>query len=52
MTRAVRRWQNLGPGRRRLIVVAAVAETALNAAMLVDLRRRPPAYFAAGRVRG
>ena len=40
-------WSGLSSQRRRLIIAAAVAETGLKAAVLVDLRRRP-----AGQVRG
>jgi hypothetical protein len=42
-----RRWSDLSPRSRKLIIAAAVAETGLKAAVLVDLRRRP-----AGQVRG
>ena len=38
-----RRWSELSERQRRLIVVAAVLETALKIAMLVDLQRRPAA---------
>jgi hypothetical protein len=37
-----KRWKDLTQGQRKLIVVAAAVEAALKAAMLVDLRRRPP----------
>ena len=40
-------WSGLSPRRRKLIIAAAVAETALKAAVLIDLRRRP-----ASQVRG
>lgn len=36
-----KRWSNLSPRSRKLIIAAAVAETGLKAAVLVDLRRRP-----------
>jgi hypothetical protein len=36
-----RRWGELSKRTRRLIVVGGVAETALKAAALVDLKRRP-----------
>ncbi|BFU44750.1 hypothetical protein [Krasilnikovia sp. MM14-A1004] len=42
-----RRWSELSQRQRRLIVLAAAAETALKAAMVIDLKRRP-----ASRVRG
>ena len=37
-----RRWHDLGPGTRRLIVVAAVVETGLKVAVLLDLKGRTP----------
>jgi hypothetical protein len=36
-----RRWSDLSPRTRKLIIVAGVVETGLKAAVLVDLRRRP-----------
>jgi hypothetical protein len=42
-----KRWSDLSPRGRRLIVAAAVAETGLKAAVLVDLKRR-----SASQVRG
>jgi hypothetical protein len=36
-------WRSLSPRSRGLVVVAAVAETSLKAAVLIDLRRRPAA---------
>jgi hypothetical protein len=36
-----RRWSDLSPATRRLIVVAGTCEGALKVAALVDLRRRP-----------
>src|SRR5260370_40420468 len=42
-----RRWSDLSPRSRRLILAAALAETGLKAAVLADLRRRP-----ASQVRG
>jgi len=42
-----RRWSDLSPRSRRLILAAAVAEAGLKAAVLADLRRRP-----ASQVRG
>jgi hypothetical protein len=41
------KWKDLSEGQRRLITVAAVVETALKVAMLIDLKRRP-----ASQVRG
>ena len=38
---AKKKWSELSPGVRRLIVVAGVAEATLKTAMLVDLKRRP-----------
>ncbi|HEX6443527.1 MAG TPA: hypothetical protein VF053_00450 [Streptosporangiales bacterium] len=38
---AKKRWSDLAPGTRRLLVVGIAAETALKAAALVDLARRP-----------
>jgi hypothetical protein len=35
-----KRWSDLSPRQRRLVRVAAVVETTLKVAMLVDLRRR------------
>jgi hypothetical protein len=42
-----KRWSDLSPRTRKLIVAGAVAETGLKAAVLADLRRRP-----ASQVRG
>jgi hypothetical protein len=42
-----KRWGDLSARQRKIIIVAAVVETALKVAMLIDLRRRP-----AGEVRG
>jgi len=42
-----KRWSSLSPRTRRLIIVAGLAETALKAAALADLKRRP-----ASQVRG
>jgi hypothetical protein len=36
-----RRWSDLSPRTRKLIIAAAVAEAGLKAAVLIDLRRRP-----------
>lgn len=38
---AGRRWSDLSPRTRKLIIVGAVAESALKAVALVDLKRRP-----------
>lgn len=38
---AKRKWSDLSEGKRRLIVVAGVAEACLKAAMLIDIKRRP-----------
>jgi hypothetical protein len=37
-----RRWSDLSVRTRTLLIAAAVAETSLKAAVLIDLRRRPP----------
>ena len=44
---AQRRWDDLGEGPRKLIIVVAVAESILKGAALIDLKRRP-----ANQVRG
>lgn len=36
-----RRWNDLSPRSRRLIVVAAALEGALKVAALIDIKRRP-----------
>jgi hypothetical protein len=38
---AKQKWSDLSKRKRRLIVVAGVAEAGLKVAMLIDLRRRP-----------
>lgn len=38
-----RRWRDLSPGTRRLIVFAGACETVLKVAALADLGRRPAA---------
>lgn len=38
-----KRWNELSPRTRRVIVTMASVETALKAAALIDLRRRPAA---------
>jgi hypothetical protein len=37
-----RKWNDLSPRTRKLILVAAVAEAGLKAAVLLDLKRRAP----------
>ena len=44
-----RRWSELSPRNRKLIIAAGVAETALKVAVLVDLRRRPPSEIRGSR---
>jgi hypothetical protein len=39
---ARKRWSDLSPRARRAIVVVGMAEAALKAAMLMDLRHRTP----------
>jgi hypothetical protein len=36
-----RRWSDLSERNRRLLITAAVADAALRAAALIDIRRRP-----------
>jgi hypothetical protein len=36
-----RKWSDLSKRSRRLIIVAAAAETSLKAAALIDIKRRP-----------
>jgi hypothetical protein len=38
---AARRWSDLSPRTRKIIIAGAVAESALKAVALVDLKRRP-----------
>ncbi|MBV9450650.1 MAG: PLDc_N domain-containing protein [Streptosporangiaceae bacterium] len=38
---AMRKWNDLSPGTRKLIIGAAAAEGALKMAALIDLKRRP-----------
>jgi hypothetical protein len=38
---AKRRWKDLSPGTRRLIVAAGVVDVSLKAIALTDLKRRP-----------
>ena len=46
-----KRWEDLSPGQRRLIVVTAVAEGMLKIAALVDLARRPAAEVKGSKAR-
>ena len=48
---AVKRWSDLSPGARKLLVGAAVGEAILKLAVLVDLRRRPASQIR-GRKKG
>ncbi len=36
-----KRWSDLSPRSRKLIIAGAVAEAGLKAAVLIDLKRRP-----------
>jgi hypothetical protein len=38
---AVKRWSDMSPRARKLLVSAAIAEAILKMAVLADLRRRP-----------
>ena len=40
---ARKRWSDLSPQARRAIIVVGIVEAVLKAAMLNDLRHRPPA---------
>jgi len=40
-----KRWNELSPRTRRVIIVAASVEGALKTAALIDLARRPPAQI-------
>jgi hypothetical protein len=44
-----KRWSDLSPRSRKLLIAAAVAETGVKAAVLVDLRRRPPSEIRGSR---
>jgi type II secretory pathway component PulM len=44
-----RRWSDLSPRSRKLLIAAGVAEAALKVAVLVDLRRRPPSEIRGSR---
>jgi len=37
-----KRWSDFSPRTRKAIIAVGVAETALKAAVLIDLKRRPP----------
>lgn len=41
MSAGQRRWQELTPRARRILIIAAAAEGALKTAALIDLARRP-----------
>lgn len=45
------RWQDLGPGTRRLVLLGAAVEGVLKVAALVDLARRPAAEVRGSRAR-
>jgi hypothetical protein len=38
---ARKKWKDLSPTTRRLIVVGAIAEGAVKTAVLIDIKRRP-----------
>jgi hypothetical protein len=38
---AKQKWSDMSPRKRRLIIVAGVAEAGLKTAMLIDIKRRP-----------
>jgi hypothetical protein len=42
-------WSNLSPRNRKLLIAAGVAEAGLKAAVLIDLRRRPPSEIRGSR---
>jgi hypothetical protein len=44
-----KRWSDLSPRSRKLLIAAGVAETGLKVAVLVDLRRRPPSEIRGSR---
>lgn len=48
---AKKRWKDLSPRTRRLIVAAGTAETLLKLAALLDLRRRPAAAVRGSKVK-
>jgi hypothetical protein len=45
-----KRWEDLSPGQRRLVVVGGVVDGVLKAAALVDLARRPAAEVKGSKV--
>jgi hypothetical protein len=44
-----RRWSDLSPRSRKLLIAAGAAEAALKVAVLIDLRRRPPSEIRGSR---
>jgi len=44
-----RRWSDLSARSRKLIIAVAVVEAGLKAAVLVDLKRRPPSQVRGSR---
>ena len=46
-----KRWEDLSPQTRRLVVVGAVVEGMLKIAALIDLARRPAAQVKGSKVR-
>jgi hypothetical protein len=42
---ARKRWSDLSPRTRSLLITAAVAEGILKAAALIDIKRRPPSQI-------
>jgi hypothetical protein len=44
-----RRWSDLSPRSRKTIIAVGVAEAALKAAVLIDLKRRPPSEIRGSR---
>lgn len=45
-----KRWEDLSPGQRRLVVLGGVVDGVLKAAALVDLARRPAAEVKGSKV--
>lgn len=50
-SRSGKRWQDLDPGVRRLILVCGAFEAVLKVAALVDLARRPAAQVRGSKAR-
>jgi hypothetical protein len=48
---AIKRWTELSPGSRRLIIAGGVWEGALKVAALIDLARRPASEVRGSRMR-